>query len=108
MNSKDIYTNVKDVAALHVAAVLDSGVMNQRMQAWAVRFNWNDVLAIMRQLYPDRQFIDDLPGMGKLLHTADTALAEDLLKKWTGHDWTSLYDGVRETVDALLKAKSGI
>jgi len=87
---------------LHVAALLDSEVKSERIQAWAVQFNWNDVLAIMRRLYPSRQFIDDLPGMGKILTTTDDTLARELLKKWAQQDdWINLDDGIRETLESI-------
>ncbi|RDW59962.1 hypothetical protein BP6252_13049 [Coleophoma cylindrospora] len=40
------HIDVKDVALLHVAAVLDPGLKNARLQAWAESYGWYDVLAI--------------------------------------------------------------
>lgn len=80
-------------------------MQGQRIQAWAVPFNWNDILAIMRKLYPDRQFIEDMPGMGRLLHSTGTFFGRDLLRKWKGDDWATLEEGVRETLDALIEDK---
>ncbi|KAF7557932.1 hypothetical protein G7Z17_g327 [Cylindrodendrum hubeiense] len=90
--------NVRDVAVLHVAATLDPDVKNERLLAWAEPFNMNRVLAILRRLYPDRKFIDDLPSQEPCLATIgneDRLLG--LLKKWGGRDgWISLEQGVRE------------
>jgi hypothetical protein len=96
------YVNVTDVALLHVAAVLDPEVSSQRIHAWAASFNWNDLLAILRKWYPQKKFVDDLPGMGRFLGTMDDSLPLRLLKRWAGKaGWTSLEQGVRETLEGL-------
>jgi hypothetical protein len=85
---------------MHVAAILDPDVRNQRIHAWSAPFNWNDILAIMRRLWPERKFIDDLPGLGKMLGTVDDRLGVSLMKKWAGQDgWTSLEQGIMETME---------
>jgi hypothetical protein len=96
------YVNVRDVAILHVAGVLDPDVQNRRIHAWAVPFNWNDILAILRKLQPAHKFVDDLPGMGQFLGTVDDSLALELLKKWANQDsWTSLEQGIQESIKAV-------
>ncbi len=83
--------------------ILDEGVKGERILPWVVPFNWNDALAIMRRLYPSRQFSDDLPGMGKIFATTDDTVARGLLKKWAGQDdWVGLEDGIRETLESIL------
>ncbi|KAH8658582.1 hypothetical protein BGZ61DRAFT_486186 [Ilyonectria robusta] len=97
-----IYVNVKDVATLHVAALLDPRVKEERIQAWATPFNWNDVLTVLRRLYPTHHFVDDLSGMGKILATTDDTLARRLLKEWAHQDeWTGFEDGIQETVKSF-------
>lgn len=87
---------------MHVAAIADQRLVNERIQAWGLRFNWNDLLAIMRRIAPGRKFVDDLEGLGELSITTDETLALRLLKEWAGQDgWTSLEDGIRETVESL-------
>ncbi|KAH8903574.1 NAD(P)-binding protein [Coniochaeta sp. PMI_546] len=95
--------DVKDVALLHVAAVLDPDVKNARLQAWAEPFNWNDVLVIMRRLYPDHKFVDDLPGMSELSLTTDFTQQLSLLKKWGGQDgWRTLEQTVEDNLRAIV------
>lgn len=96
------HIDVKDVALLHVAAILDPHVSDERLQAWADKCNWNDILAIMRKLYPQRHFIDDLPGMAKLDITTDLALPLALLNKW-GHQtgWRTLEQTVEDNTKSL-------
>jgi hypothetical protein len=94
--------NVKDVAVLHVATILDEDIKEERIQAWAARFNWNDVLAIMRRLYPTHKFVDDFSEPAAVSTTTDDIVALKLLKKWAGQDgWKSLEDGIRETLSSL-------
>ncbi|EHK25099.1 uncharacterized protein TRIVIDRAFT_33143 [Trichoderma virens Gv29-8] len=97
-----IYVNVKDVAVLHVAAILDEDTKEERIQAWAAPFNWNDVLAIMRRLYPTHKFVDDFPEPATFSTTTDDSVALKLLKKWAQQDgWKSLEDGIRETISSF-------
>ena len=74
--------DVKDIALLHVAAVLDPAIANARLQAWGPARNWNDVLAIMRNLRPQHRFIPDLPHARYLGASTDTSEPFALLKKW--------------------------
>jgi hypothetical protein len=77
---------------LHVAAILDSQVDGTRLHAWAEYSNWNDMLAIMRKLFPHHKFVDDFPNMTRLSITADCSEALKLLRKWGGGQdrWRSL------------------
>ncbi|ETI21034.1 hypothetical protein G647_07377 [Cladophialophora carrionii CBS 160.54] len=96
--------DVKDVALLHVAAALDPEVNNARLQAWADPFNWNTLLAMLRKLYPQQKFIDDLPGMSELSLTTGTTQQLALLKKWAGQDgWRTLEQTAKDNMDAILK-----
>ncbi|KAF6218188.1 hypothetical protein HO133_006148 [Letharia lupina] len=52
--------NVKDTARLHVAALLDPEVENERILAFAHPYNWNDVLAVLRKIHPDKNFPTDV------------------------------------------------
>ena len=99
-----MHIDVKDVALLHVAAALDSEVDNARLQAWADYCNWNDVLAIMRKLYPQRTFPDDLPPSIAMSMTSDFSQPLALLKKWGHQDgWTSLEDSVADNMKSIVK-----
>jgi len=99
--------NVQDVAALHVAAVLDPDVQSgDRLLAAAEPFDVNVVLAILRRQHPDRQFMEDLPSsQGLCLATIgdeDRDRLLGLLKKWTGREgWISLEQGVREAIRSM-------
>ncbi|KAJ5976929.1 NAD dependent epimerase/dehydratase [Penicillium viridicatum] len=101
------HIDVKDVALLHIAAILDPGINNERLQAWAENCNWNDILAIMRKMYPQHQFVDDLPGMVKLSITADFALPLALLEKWGDQiGWSALEQTVEDNVKSIQERES--
>ncbi|KKO98361.1 hypothetical protein THAR02_09531 [Trichoderma harzianum] len=96
--------DVKDTALLHVAAALDPETKGERIQAWGHNVNWDDILAILRDLYPNEKWIDDFTGKVKLSITTDQTPALALLKKWGNQDgWTTTHDSVAQAVDVYLK-----
>jgi hypothetical protein len=96
---------VKDVASIHVAAVLDPQVNNARLQSWGHNTHWNDILAILRKLRPQKKFIDDYPNPQHIKVLVDQSEAIALLKKWSGKDvWTSLEESVSDNVNNLYLA----
>ena len=90
---------MKDVALIHIAAVLDPEVKNARLQSWGHSAHWNDVLAILRQLRPQKNFIDDYPKPYHLKVSVDQSESLVLLRKWSDKDgWTSLEDSISENI----------
>ncbi|KAL4884466.1 hypothetical protein BJY04DRAFT_8994 [Aspergillus karnatakaensis] len=104
------YADVKDVALVHVAAVLDPDVRNARIQSWGHSAHWNEVLAIMRKLRPQREFVDYYPDPHHLQVTVDQSKAVALLKKWSERpdksEWISLEDSIFDNINnAYLEAE---
>jgi hypothetical protein len=98
-----IHVDVKDVALLHVAAVLDPEIKNARLQAWAEYSNWNSVLAIMRKLYPLRKFPDNFPSSTPLTMTADFSQPLAILEKWGNQaGWRSLEESVADNMKNIV------
>ena len=98
------YVHVRDVALLHVAALLDTTVKHRRVHAWSAPFNYNDILTILRKLHPEKKFIDDRDGMGKMLATVDDSLGRELLRRWgkdrrQGEEWIGFEQGIRDTIE---------
>lgn len=92
--------DVKDVALLHVAALLDPEVDSARLQVWGINSNWNDLLEILRELRPQRQFIQDYDDPGYLTITADQSRCVALLNKWAGQkDWKSVRSTVVDSIE---------
>lgn len=94
------YIDVRDVALIHVAAVLDPEISHGRIYAWAQPFNWSDILAIMWRLYPEKKIVDALPNMGQMIGTVDDSLGLKFMKRWGCQEvWTSLDDCVKENLE---------
>ncbi|KAK1485005.1 hypothetical protein CABS01_13762 [Colletotrichum abscissum] len=93
------YVDVKDVALLHVAAMLDPAVQKARVQAWGNSAHWNEFLAILRETRPDHAFIEDYPETFHLAVSIDQSEGLSLLKKWAGQEgWRTLRDGIVDSV----------
>ncbi|KAL8703393.1 MAG: hypothetical protein Q9201_003422 [Fulgogasparrea decipioides] len=90
--------NVQDTARLHVAALIDPDVENQRILAFAHPFNFNDILRIMRELYPSKEFPGDIRGLGRDLTKVDNRPGAELLKKFGRPGWTSLEETIKDNV----------
>lgn len=72
---------------------------NARLQVWGHSTHWNEVLAILRTLRPQKKFVDDYPDPYHIQVSLDQSDAIALLKKWAGKDgWTSLKDSIRESI----------
>ncbi|RFU81157.1 aldehyde reductase 2 [Trichoderma arundinaceum] len=94
-----IFVDNRDVAVIHIAALLDPSIENARLPAWGTEFYWNDILAILRKQSPERELPADLdvPRIPRM--TADTTQARKALKEWGGQDdFISLEKGVMDTL----------
>jgi len=99
------YVDVKDVATIHVAAVLDPEVKSARLQAWGHSAHWNDILSILRRLHPQKKFVDDYPDPQHLTVSIDQAESITLLRKWSPgnlkpdrNGWMALEDSIFENI----------
>ncbi|KAK1572679.1 NAD dependent epimerase/dehydratase [Colletotrichum navitas] len=100
------FVDVQDTGVLHVAAAVLPEVQDERIFAFAEPFNWNRVLAILRQQNPDRSFGDDFEGT-EYLHTIEPrGRAENLLKKMGRPGWISLEDSVLNNTESLRKVET--
>ncbi|KAK1980913.1 NAD dependent epimerase/dehydratase [Colletotrichum cereale] len=100
------FVDVQDTGVLHVAATVLPEVQDERIFAFAEPFNWDRVLAILRQQNPDRSFGDDFEGT-EYPHTIKPRdRAEKLLKKMGLPGWTSLEDSLLKGTEDLRQAKA--
>lgn len=84
---------IEDVALLHVAALINPTVQNERLFAYGWPFFWNDLATIYRDIFPNRELPTDLPGPDKdadLLDVKPSKRSEDLLKEMGKPGWSSL------------------
>lgn len=93
--------NVKDTARLHVAALLDPGVENERILASAHTFNWNGILAVLRKIYPDKKFPTDIKNEPQDLSKLDNSRGAGLLKAFGRPGFAGLEETVRENTAGL-------
>jgi hypothetical protein len=91
---------VKDVALILITAILDPEVKNARLHSWGHSAHWNDILAILRELRPQKKFVDDYPLPYHLKVLVDQSESLALLKKWSGKEgWTALEDSIAENIN---------
>ncbi|KAL6250669.1 hypothetical protein RBB50_002972 [Rhinocladiella similis] len=95
-NPPQYYVNVQDTARVHVGGLIYPDVNSERLIDFAHPFNWNDILAILRKLYPNHQFVDDIPDLGRDLSKVANGRAEEIVKRFGRVGWTSLEDSIRE------------
>ncbi|KIY00479.1 uncharacterized protein Z520_04164 [Fonsecaea multimorphosa CBS 102226] len=91
------YVDVRDDARVHVAALLDPKVENERLFAFAGPYNWTDVINILTNLRPDNDKIPKAPpNEGRdLTDIKGSKRAEELIKSFFGvPGWTSLEDSL--------------
>ncbi|KAF2434704.1 aldehyde reductase [Tothia fuscella] len=96
------FIDVVDNAKLHVAALVHPDAANERLLGYAEPFNWNDVLAILREMFPQSEFIDDME-LGRDISEVDDGRALELLKLVYGQDeWTGLKDSITANVESFV------
>ncbi|KAK7950976.1 uncharacterized protein PG986_006704 [Apiospora aurea] len=99
-----IHIDVKDAALLHVAATLDPACDGSRLQAWGEHCNMNDILAILRRMYPGRKFMDDFSNQTQLDITTERDEQLALLRKWGGQEgWRALERSVADEMNGVKK-----
>lgn len=101
-NPPQYYINVQDNARVHVAALVYSDVQDERLFTFAYPYNWNDILAVLRKLYPERKFMDDIPDLGHDLSIVTNERAEELLRRWGLPGWTNLGQTIQEASDGWV------
>ena len=97
------FVDVADDAKVHVAALIDKTVANDRIYAFAETFDWNDVIDAVKKARPEATTISEkLPPHGKDLSEVDNVQGAELLRKWFGQDgWKTLEDSVKENLEGL-------
>lgn len=95
----EYYVDAEDMARLHLAAAVLSHVQSQRIFAFAGRFSWDKILAIMRELDPERKLPNDFSGGDDPTEIGPRGKAEALLKSLGRTGWTSLADSVAANVN---------
>lgn len=91
-----------DAARLHVAALTDPDISNERIFGFAHTYNNNELLAVLRRAKPDHKFPDDFDDNNHdLSEVVPRARAEEILKKNFGQGFKELEQSVTESVEGL-------
>ena len=93
--------NVQDTARLHVAALLAPDLQNKRILAFAQPYNWNDVLAVLRKSFPEKNFVEDDPSIGRDLSELDNSQETELLRAFGTNGFTGLEESVKENCEDM-------
>ncbi|OLN96042.1 Aldehyde reductase 2-like protein 1 [Colletotrichum chlorophyti] len=99
------FVDVEDSAALHIAATLLPDVQDERIFAFAEPFNWDRVLAILRQQNPGHKFSDDFAGIEYPHDIKPRGRAEELLKRVGRPGWTPLEESLLRNTEQLRQSK---
>lgn len=94
--------DVQDIALLHVGGLLLPGVQNERLFGFANRMNTNTQLAVLRKVFPEKSFAEDLPGLMLDKSTISTESALEVLKKMGRDGWTSEEESWTNMKDLFL------
>ncbi|KAK6849125.1 hypothetical protein PG995_012958 [Apiospora arundinis] len=95
------FVDVQDVALLHVASAIHPGVLSERVFAFAEPFNGDDILTILRRIYPDRSFPANFQSDKDLSDIVPRKRAEELLRDMGREGWTSLEESIRKNTADL-------
>jgi hypothetical protein len=93
---------VQDDALLHVAAAIHPGVQSERIFAFAEPINADGVLAILRKLYPTKEFPADFGDERDLSEIVPRQRAEDLLREMGKTGWKSLEESIKKNTEDLV------
>ncbi|RSL95812.1 hypothetical protein CEP52_011853 [Fusarium oligoseptatum] len=98
------YVDVDDTGRLHVAAGILDDVKGRRIFAYGGRFNWDQVLEILRKSEPGKKFPDNFSGGRDANEYEGRATAEQLLRDLGRPGWTSLEESILAIVEGLREA----
>lgn len=104
------YVDPEDTALLHIAALTEDDVKNERLMAFGEQFSYNQMLDVFRKVVPDRKFLDKVeeapPDQGTVANERSVELLKRLGKK---NGFSTFEEGVTKTIKCLLRVeKEGI
>jgi hypothetical protein len=89
--------NVADTARLHVAALIDADIVNERLFAYDEPFTWNQLLKLCRKIKPDVTFPAEIEETGEDLSVVEQReRADEVLKKHFGTGFSGFEKMVEE------------
>ncbi|KAF2475134.1 NAD dependent epimerase/dehydratase family protein [Lindgomyces ingoldianus] len=101
------YVDVEDTALLHIAALTQPDVQNERVLAFGGRFNYNEILDLFRKLVPDRAFLKDIDEPPSDQGTVDNSRGTELLKRLgKPGGFSTLEEAITKWVPFILKSEN--
>lgn len=94
------FVDVEDTALLHIAALTQEGVKDERLLGFASPFNFNSWVEVFRKLDPNRSWPAEDPAQKHDLSKVDDHRELELLKCFGQSGWTSFYDSVKKNVES--------
>lgn len=91
--------NVVDIAKLHVAALIDSSIHDERIIAFAEPFNWTKTLKTLRELCPDKEFEAEPENESEDIMDVDNQRAAEILTNFGQPGWVSFKDTLQQFID---------
>ena len=85
-----------DSALLHVSALIYVDVKSERLLGFAEPWNFNQMLAVFRKLYPQRTFPEDIEGLGVDRMSVPNERAEEVLRWVKGEGWGGFEESLKE------------
>lgn len=97
------FVDVQDTARLHVSALIDNDVQNERLFAFAEPFNNNTLLRTLRKLRPDAKIMDDFhdDSVNDLSKVANQRAAKLLRRDFGRPGFTSLEESLENNIKGL-------
>jgi len=98
------YVDVKDTARIHLAALVEPDVQNERLWALAGTFTLNEILGILRTFPNNSKIPKDIDECGIPTEIqVDNSRSTELLKRQGRSGWVSLKDSLSELSKSVLK-----
>lgn len=91
--------DVRDAAALHVAALVLEGLEGERVLGWAEPYTWTGVVKVKEKLYPGRA-IAQLEDKGGFERAAEGE-GRGALRRLEGRGWIGFEESVRANVKSF-------
>ncbi|KAF0321127.1 NAD-dependent epimerase/dehydratase terH [Colletotrichum sp. SAR11_59] len=98
------FCDVKDVASLHVGALLLPQVKSERLFAYAGRYTVNDFLRIFKTAYPSREFPEDVENMIEDATQVPNERSTEVLKLLGLKGWKSLQECLESVTKQFVEA----
>ena len=89
------FVDVEDTVLLHIAALTEEDVRDERLLGFAEPFNFNSWVGAFRKIDPSKPWPADDPKQQHDLSKPNTTRALELLKRYDRNGWTPFYDSVR-------------